>query len=269
MAKNIYFTFDTEGTAKQLMYNIGYVIHDRKGNIFTQGEYVISDIYDSEEILTAYYVDKLPLYTKRIAKGLSVISFKQAINEIKQVIKKYKVNKMSAYNANYDMNALYKTAVYTDNNDTQAENARDYMEKNFPTIEIVDVYPFAVTSLLSTRKYCKWICEKILNGLPVSYFFTPVGNLKTGAESVYKYLIDDPFFVEEHTALADALIETQILTACYKTCKTINTAINVGAWKLVQNPFKEILAGILQGKTLSATEKISLISRLPKKVTEE
>lgn len=266
MKKNIYCTFDTEATAKQLIYNLGYVIHNRKGEILTRGEWVISDIYNSPEVLTAYYADKLPLYNERIKAGLSVVTFKQMIDELKYIMRKYKVNKMSAYNANYDINALFKTAVYTDNNIANVTNCREYIATKFLNVEIIDIYPFAVHTLLNTNKYFNWVCNQILNGIPVDYFFTEAGNLRTGAENVYKYITNEPHFIEEHTALSDSIIETQILTKCFKTHKLKRTAIDVTAWRIIQESFKSTINGILKGNLMNVLEKVMLINKLPQKV---
>ena len=41
-------------------------------------------------------------------------------------------------------------------------------------------------------------------------------------------------FEEEHTGLADALIETQILARCLKSHKSINKKINRACWRIPQ-----------------------------------
>ena len=45
-------------------------------------------------------------------------------------------------------------------------------------------------------------------------YFTESGNYSTTAETLYRYISGNTEFVEEHTALADSLIECDILAHC-------------------------------------------------------
>ncbi len=65
---------------------------------------------------------------------------------------------------------------------------------------------------------------------------SPAGNIKTGAEFCYRYTSQNPDFIEDHTALSDAIIETQILAACFAMKKRIPYGkINAQPWRLVQD----------------------------------
>ena len=66
------------------------------------------------------------------------------------------------------------------------------------------------------------------------YFRNDKGNLTTSAERMFAYLSQDMKFEEEHTGLADALIETQILARCFKSHKSINKKINRACWRICQ-----------------------------------
>ena len=41
-------------------------------------------------------------------------------------------------------------------------------------------------------------------------------------------------FEEEHTGLADAIVETQILARCFSSHKSINKNINRACWRIPQ-----------------------------------
>jgi hypothetical protein len=45
-------------------------------------------------------------------------------------------------------------------------------------------------------------------------FYTESGNYSTSAETLFRYIANKVDFVEEHTALADSLIEFEILRTC-------------------------------------------------------
>jgi hypothetical protein len=52
-------------------------------------------------------------------------------------------------------------------------------------------------------------------------WITEAGNVRTNAEKVYAYLSGDLDFIESHTALHDAQIETEILQRLLAKKKTI------------------------------------------------
>ena len=64
-------------------------------------------------------------------------------------------------------------------------------------------------------------------------FMTEKGNVQTKAEVVYKYLTNNLDFEEEHTGLADVLIEYRILLTALKAHKKIDWK-PCPAWKLLK-----------------------------------
>jgi hypothetical protein len=72
----------------------------------------------------------------------------------------------------------------------------------FDEVPIYDIRAFAVNTIGATQEY-KTFCEE-------HNLFTDNGNYQSTAESFFKYLFDTDF-VEEHTALADAVAEYEIL----------------------------------------------------------
>ena len=55
--------------------------------------------------------------------------------------------------------------------------------------------------------------------------YTAKGNIKTNAEKVFQYITQNFDFIENHTALDDSIIESQILARIFKStsklCKQI------------------------------------------------
>ena len=63
---------------------------------------------------------------------------------------------------------------------------------------------------------------------------SPAGNIKTGAEFAHRYCSGDYSFIEDHTALSDARIETFIMAECFKLKKRVPYGkINGAPWRLV------------------------------------
>ena len=91
---------------------------------------------------------------------------------------------------------------------------------------MLDIWQFACETKLSTATYkqiarCNgWVSDK--------------GNIRTGAEYAYRFCSGDHGFIEDHTALSDAIIETDILTACYASKKRVPYGImNAQPWRIV------------------------------------
>jgi hypothetical protein len=78
---------------------------------------------------------------------------------------------------------------------------------------------------------------------PDTGWITPANNVRTTAEKVYAYLTGQHDFVESHTALSDAQIETEILHRLLAKRKTIpyNNPNLASPWRRAQ---------ILQGKLI-------------------
>lgn len=69
--KKYYIVLDTETANEipdQLVYDLGFVVTDKQGNIYERFSFVINDIFLNEKDLmqTAYYADKLPQYYEGI-----------------------------------------------------------------------------------------------------------------------------------------------------------------------------------------------------------
>ena len=72
--KNYYMVIDTEtanGLEKPLVYDVGFQIVDKKGNVYEKGSYIVYEIFckQKEMMKSAYYAEKLPRYEKDIKEG--------------------------------------------------------------------------------------------------------------------------------------------------------------------------------------------------------
>ena len=198
-----------------LVYDIGFVISDKQGNIYAKRSFAIKEIFDWKELMsTAYYKNKLPKYYEKLAKKqMEKISIWEAKKRIKTAIEYFNITEVYAYNANFDYTTLNNTVRYL-----SGSGCRWF----FPYgIEICDIWNIAC-QVLGTQKTFQW--ESVRNDN---------GNLITNAERMFGYC-EQIDFEEEHTGLADAIVESQILARCLKSHKSINKKINRACWRLCQ-----------------------------------
>lgn len=188
---------DTEtccGFASPLVYDFGYVVATDNGEIIKARSYVIKEVYDNLALFnTAYYKDKRPLYEMRIKSGYSKkVYLAYALRQLEKDMKKYGVDKF-AYNSRFDRNAIKSTM--------ERFNKFKYNPIENGIIDIMDY----IKTITATQEY-KDFCQK--HG-----FMTKHKNPKpqAKAETLYRYLMGDPTYTEEHTALEDSKIELVIL----------------------------------------------------------
>ena len=188
---------DTEtcgGFASPLVYDFGYVIANENGDIIKSRSYVIKEVYDNKALFeTAYYKEKRPLYEERIKSGYSKkVSFAWAMWQLERDMKKYGIDKF-AYNSRFDNNAIRSTMTYFNKlNHNPIKNG------------IVDIMDY-ISEITETAEY-KEFCEKY--GFMTKHR-KPRPQKK--AETLYRYLTNDPSYTEQHTALEDSKIELFIL----------------------------------------------------------
>lgn len=199
-----------------LVYDLGYVIADKKGNIYAKRSFLLSEIFDWKELMdTAYYKEKIPLYLEKLKKKeIKKVTTWQARKSVKGAMEYFNIKEVWAYNTSFDYTTLNNTVRYL-----SGSACRWF----FPYgTEICDIWSVACQTL-GLQKTFQW--ENIRN---------EKGNLSTNAERMFSYLSQDFDFKEEHTGLADALIETQILARCLKSHKSINKKINRSCWRIPQ-----------------------------------
>ena len=81
-----------------LVYDIGFVICDKKGNIYAKRSFAIKEIFDWKELMsTAYYKNKLPKYFERLANGkMEKVTIWEARKRIKTAIQMFGITEIYA-----------------------------------------------------------------------------------------------------------------------------------------------------------------------------
>lgn len=190
--------FDTETTSldRPYCYNIGYVIANAETQeILCRRSFVVEQIWHNLPLFSsAYYADKRPLYVAAMRARTTIMDkFGYICQQMIRDFRAFSVGIAYAFNSDFDEKVFnFNCDWYKCNNP-------------FDNVPIKDIRGF-VHAFLVDDAY-KAFCEK--NG-----YFTETGNYSTTAETVYRYISRNAFFIEAHTALNDAEIEAEILFAC-------------------------------------------------------
>jgi hypothetical protein len=231
MANKKYFVvIDTEtmnSLEEPLVYDIGYAICDRYGNIYEERSFVVAETFcDMKDVMqSAYYSEKIPQYWEDIKSGNRAIKPLWAIRkQLLADMKKYNTKRICAYNMAFDKRALNNTIRYV---------SKSWARWFFPFgCEFQCIWNFACSTLLNTKSYIDFALK---NGL-----ISEADNIQTSAECAYKFITKNTEFSEEHKGLEDVRIEVEVMASCYKTHKKIENNINSACWRKVQRKRKEI-----------------------------
>lgn len=226
--------------AKPLVYDIGWVIVDRQGNIYKKVNYLVQETFFVPNVFnTAYYCDKRPLYMELLEQGkIEPKTWNRIIKELQEDLDM--CDMVTAYNACFDFKkAIPFTERYIyhlyrkDYNEWEkgqykhckdlisgtkddSESNPDFLtpvfklrKKEYP---MCDLWGLACTKLINIDRYRNFCLDNDLLTASAIYF-------KTSAETSFQYLMADHDFIESHTALSDAEIESQILLKALKKGK--------------------------------------------------
>ena len=238
--------------ARPLIYDLGWTITNRKGEILEQKQYLITETFSVPAVFnTAYYSEKRPLYLTMLANNETCV---KPWNEVMEIFVSdlQKVDAVGAYNSMFDFKKaipfteLYIQKLYSPyyyeweqvqrnicrkiaNEPYQKNNEKEFDCDNFSfrnnSYPLFDLWGLATTHLLNTVTYKKRCLDNDMLTASGTYF-------KTSAEASFRYLTDKYDFDEAHTALDDAIIETYILAKIAK-----RTSITIG---ITFFPFREL-----------------------------
>ena len=225
--------------AKPLVYDIGWTVASRTHGIIEKRNFLVAETFSVPTVFnTAYYKEKRPLYLDMMKRGEIEVLPWDAIMEI-LLTDLQDAAYICAYNAMFDfkkaiifteqyIRKLY-SPLYHEWEELQREscrrilttkphNERDFDPEHFifrgEKYPMIDIWGVACKYLLNNSKY-KNMCLKESKISNSGLYFT------TNAEVAMQYLSQRFDFIEDHTALSDAEIETEILFYCLKRGKII------------------------------------------------
>lgn len=189
---------DTETTKNGYVYDLGVAIMNAAtGEVVDTMNVVVEETFnDVLAMNTSYYACKIPQYLEAINAGeLEVIPFSECFKRFGALLESHNVRSVWAYNMAFDFKALNRTI---------AELSNDFITCFFPcNVTCYDLMSASVNIIGNTRRYQKWAIAHD--------YVTPTGRARATAETMFRFIADDDSFVEDHTALSDAIIEADIL----------------------------------------------------------
>ena len=201
---------DTETTNsidEPLMYDIGWIVTDRNGTIYESHSYVVAEIFLDKELMTsAYFADKVPMYWEQIKNGeRKLAKFNTIFKAFRKSASANKVIKFFAHNMRFD---------YRSTNLTQRYLTSSKFRYFFPyNAEICDTLKMARQVLKNDTNYDNFCWN--------NQYLTKRNVRRYTAEIIYRFITNNNQFEEEHTGLADVLIEKEIMRYCFQKMENV------------------------------------------------
>lgn len=239
--------------AKPLIYDIGWTVIDRRGKVYRKENFLISEIFSVPSIFnTAYYAEKRPIYLEKLEKGeITLTDWKTATKILERDL--LEVCAVGAYNSMFDfkkaipftelyINMLYSKDYYSwlnrqekicDNivNGTLHQSDKIFESEIFRfrknEYPLFDVWGLACRNLLNNDDFRSFCIENNFFTASKKYF-------STTAENAFRFCFSKADFIESHTALDDAEIESKLFSLIVK--KNLSN-FEIG---IIYFPFREV-----------------------------
>lgn len=232
----------TIGISKPLIYDIGWTIIDRQGRTYDRKNFLISEIFSVPAIFdTAYYAYKRPLYLEKLQAGEIVLTdWRTATKELEDALNAVKA--VGAYNAAFDFKKaipfteLYISKLYSPDfhdwldyqnylidrtangyrnkrtNYTRPADDNEVFRFRGGVFPLFDIWALACEYVMDSDEYRDYAWDEGWVTDSGKYY-------KTSAEVAYRFISRNREFVEAHTALDDAEIESEILASIIRKDK--------------------------------------------------
>ena len=197
---------DTETTNDiecPLVYDFGFAVIDETGKVYASYSYVNADIFCDDELMaTAFFAEKIPQYWEDIKSEKRILKSFRSIERIfRRVCSDWNVNIFVAHNARFDYKSLQNTKRYI-----TTSRYRFFFPYGAKFIDTLQLSRNAFSGDENYREFC--ICNN---------YVTKRNENRYTAEIIYRFLTGNNNFEEEHTGLADCMIEKEILRYCLVT----------------------------------------------------
>lgn len=237
--------------AKPLIYDIGWQVIDAKGYVYSRHAFLVQETFFVPNVFnTAYYKEKRPLYMQKYQNGtITAKTWNEAVKVLENDLQHVEI--VLAYNSMFDfkkaigfteryIEALYspfyndweygqkricKNILSGKKWENQEEFDKYHFELRGKKYLLADIWGDVCTQRINCDKYRKYCLEN--KQLTNSGLF-----FKSSAETVFSYMFKDNGFTESHTAIEDAIIESDILIKLLQKKK-----VTIG---LTYFPFREI-----------------------------
>lgn len=173
-------------------FDVGATVINRKGELLDSINILILTNLDIENAF--YGKRKIEIYRKLIRNENIVIAYNEteALEILDEFFEINNVTTICAYNSSFDF-------------------TRTFLKYRVDEFEFIDIWKAFLETVATKKKYEKFCIE--------NDYLTKNGKPRATAEIAYRFLTNDNDFIESHTALDDAIIETEILKAVWNTHK--------------------------------------------------
>lgn len=201
-----FIVIDTETTNSiddPLCYDVGFAVVDILGNVYENHSYVVADIFLDKELMSyAYFSEKIPQYWEDIKSGKRILKSFRSIERIfRRVCNDWGVNVFVAHNARFDYKSLNNTKRYI-----TTSRSRFFFPYGAKFVDTLKLSRNVFANDDDYREFCV-----------SNEYVTKRNENRYTAEVIYRFLTGNNDFEEEHTGLADCMIEKEILRYCLVT----------------------------------------------------
>lgn len=224
--------------AKPLIYDLGWQVIDYQGRVYAKKNFLISEIFSVPAVFdTAYYAEKRPIYLEKLDKGeIMLTDWRTAVRELIEDMDACEA--VGTYNSMFDFKKaipfteLYINQLYSpdfhkwldfQNSRVDAiatgktfENPYGFDEtifrfrgKEYP---LFDLWGLSCRHILNCDEYKEMCLDHEWQTASGKYF-------KTSAETAFRFFSGDMEFIEAHTAIDDAVIESMLFADIVKRTK--------------------------------------------------
>ncbi len=204
----------------QLIFDIGWTVADKKGNIFIKRNYLVDEIFTNMSLMKhAHYFNKYPNYLRMLQDNkIKMKKWGFIIAQFEQDILNYSIKEGYAFNIAFDKRAMENTH--------RILTGREFLFWKVHEVKTNCIWGMCAETIMSKVGYIKTAIEQ--------GWLSESGNITTNAECAYRYITRVYDFKESHTALDDATIETEIMARCFKTRMKMSFGIIPHPWKIVK-----------------------------------
>ena len=186
-----------------LPFEIGFKVFDNENKtIVKEKSFLVKKFLNNKFImLSSFSANKYPSYFEKVEndKRYKLVSVKEITDSLEKIINRYNIKIMLAHNGDFDIKAMKRLF-----DEFGVNNC-------FKNIDLLDT--MEISKIITFSKDYTDFCianKNILNDMKESSFITNSGRVRTTAQAIYSYIINDSNFKESHTALEDIDIEIEI-----------------------------------------------------------
>jgi len=233
--EKVFLIADGETTGiggKAYVFDFAYVIATRK-RVIAERSFLIREVLTNPRVmLGAMFNDTwrdmmgaklFRDYIPGLNSGdMRLYGWRDMIETMRDDMLTHGVDVFSAYNLSFDMRALATTQEFVGTPGKVLTYKPD----------LLCLWEFACQTVCASRMYHR-VAHELGNARG---WITDAGNVRTNAEKTYAFLTGDLDFIESHTALKDAQIETEILQRLLAKKKRIPyNVLDHMPWRKAQN----------------------------------